>query len=39
VLKYNWTLPENSINKDKLLLETLFLLRPVDLKLVFTERN
>ncbi|PKC03367.1 cytochrome P450 [Rhizophagus irregularis] len=38
LLKYNWTLPKNSINKDKLLLAPQFLLRPVDLKLVFTER-
>jgi hypothetical protein len=39
VLKYNWTLPKNSINEEKLLLESQFLLRPVDLKLVFSERN
>ncbi|RIA91638.1 cytochrome P450 [Glomus cerebriforme] len=39
LLKYNWTLPKNSINKDKLMLEAQFLLRPVDLKLIFTERN
>ncbi|RIA86494.1 cytochrome P450 [Glomus cerebriforme] len=39
LLKYNWTLPENSINKDKLILAPHFLLRPVDLKLIFTERN
>ncbi|CAG8580097.1 577_t:CDS:10 [Funneliformis mosseae] len=39
LLKYKWTLPENSINKKKLLLEPQFLLRPVDLKLVFTERS
>ncbi|CAB4403344.1 unnamed protein product [Rhizophagus irregularis] len=38
LLKYNWTLPKNSINKDKLLLAPQFLLRPVDLKLIFTER-
>ncbi|RIA87775.1 cytochrome P450 [Glomus cerebriforme] len=38
LLKYNWTLPENSVNKEKLLLAPQFLLRPVDLKLVFTER-
>ncbi|CAB4483282.1 unnamed protein product [Rhizophagus irregularis] len=38
LLKYNWTLPDNSINKDKLLLAPQFLLRPVDLKLIFTER-
>ncbi|RGB40446.1 cytochrome P450 [Rhizophagus diaphanus] len=38
LLKYNWTLPNNIINKDKLLLAPRFLLRPVDLKLIFTER-
>ncbi|CAB4411849.1 unnamed protein product [Rhizophagus irregularis] len=38
LLKYKWTLPENSINKDKLLLNAQFLLTPRDLKLVFTER-
>ncbi|CAG8706731.1 790_t:CDS:10, partial [Funneliformis caledonium] len=39
LLKYNWILPENSINENKLLFETQFLLKPVDLKLVFTERK
>uniref|UniRef100_A0A1D1YE05 Cytochrome P450 4F22 n=1 Tax=Anthurium amnicola TaxID=1678845 RepID=A0A1D1YE05_9ARAE len=39
LLKYNWTLPENSINKNKLVLSSQFLLRPADLKLVFTERG
>ncbi|EXX68538.1 cytochrome P450 [Rhizophagus irregularis DAOM 181602=DAOM 197198] len=39
LLKYNWTLPKNSINEEKLLLDSQFLLRPVDLKLVFTERK
>ncbi|CAG8643640.1 6225_t:CDS:2 [Funneliformis caledonium] len=39
LLKYKWTLPENSIHKEKLMLEPSFLLRPIDLKIVFTERN
>ncbi|CAI2177310.1 11164_t:CDS:10 [Funneliformis geosporum] len=39
LLKYKWTLPEDSIHKNKILFEPQFLLRPIDLKLVFTERN
>lgn len=39
LLKYNWTLPENTINKEKLVLEPRFFLKPIDLKLIFTERN
>jgi cytochrome P450 len=39
LLKYKWTLPEDTINKDELILTSQVLLRPVDLKLIFTERN
>ncbi|GBB99562.1 hypothetical protein RclHR1_03560017 [Rhizophagus clarus] len=39
LLKYNWTLPQNTINQENLVLESQFLLRPLDLKLLFSERN
>ncbi|RGB29392.1 cytochrome P450 [Rhizophagus diaphanus] len=39
LLKYEWTLPKDSINKEKLILESQFLLRPVNIELVFTEKE
>ncbi|UZO17446.1 uncharacterized protein OCT59_008802 [Rhizophagus irregularis] len=38
LLRYKWVLPENNVNKDKILLKSHFLLTPIDIKLVFTER-
>ncbi|CAB4389676.1 cytochrome P450 [Rhizophagus irregularis] len=38
LLRYKWVLPENNVNKDKILLRSHFLLTPIDIKLVFTER-
>jgi len=38
VLKYKWTLPENIVHKEKLVLEPPFSLKPVNLKIVFTEK-
>ncbi|CAB5372642.1 unnamed protein product [Rhizophagus irregularis] len=39
LLKYEWTLPKDSINKEKLILESQFLLRPVNIELLFTEKE
>ncbi|RIA81867.1 cytochrome P450 [Glomus cerebriforme] len=39
LLKYEWTLPKDSINKEKMILDPQFLLRPVKLELLFAERN
>ncbi|GET01449.1 cytochrome P450 [Rhizophagus clarus] len=37
--KYSWTLPKYTINKEKLILESQFFLKPVDVKLIFTKRT
>ncbi|GBB89435.1 hypothetical protein RclHR1_16100002 [Rhizophagus clarus] len=39
LLKYEWTLPKDSIHKEKMILKSQFLLRPDNVELIFTERK
>ncbi|KAI9494942.1 cytochrome P450 [Zychaea mexicana] len=38
LMKYEWRLPENSIHKEKVITNGLGVIKPIDLKVIFTKR-